>query len=86
MRNHISGGPELLDDLEPARLLYEHPLALIIRVAHPDDKPGRHAPNELALVERERDKLLASRIRTFTDELDLGVFGTLESPFVDLPP
>jgi hypothetical protein len=33
MRNHISARPELLDDLEASRLLHQHTLGLVIRVA-----------------------------------------------------
>ena len=53
MRNHISPGAELLDDLEAPGFLHEHTLTLVIRVAQFHDKTSRHPPNELALADRE---------------------------------
>jgi hypothetical protein len=53
MRNHISAGPKLLDHLEASRFFHEDPFGLVIRVAKGHDETSRHAPNELALIDRE---------------------------------
>ena len=84
MRNHISAGAELLDDLEAPGFFHEHALTLVIRVAQFHDKTSGHPPNELALADRERDNVLARRIRTFTDKFDFGFFGAFESQLVDV--
>ena len=84
MRDHVSARAELLDDLEAPGFLHEHALALVIRVAQFHDKTSRHPPNELALADRERDNVLAIRIRTFTDKFDLCFFGAFESQLVDV--
>ena len=78
MRNHFPGGPELLDDQEASRFLHQHTLALVVHVARSDDKTDRDAANELVLVDRERNKLLTSAVRTLADKSDdLGVFAAL---------
>ena len=84
MRNDVVGRLEPFDDLKSAWLLQEHPLARIVRMADLDHKPIRHPPNELALVERDRHKLAAGRIRALAQEIQPGLFNTLASPFVHL--
>jgi hypothetical protein len=84
MRNDVVGGSESLDNLKAARLLHEHALTLIVHVAHSDHEAARHLPNELALVERDRDKLPTRRIRTFAEEVRPLPSDGLESRLVDL--
>src|SRR6266536_5399088 len=85
MRNDVVGRFEPLDDLKAAGLLHEHTLALTVRVAHSYHEAIRHPPNELALVERDRDKLPAGRIQAFAKEVHPSPCDPLESPLVDLP-
>src|SRR6266487_739230 len=85
MRNDVVGRFEPLDDLKAAGLLHEHTLARIVRVADSDHKPIRHPPNELALIERDRHKLAAGRIRALAEEIQPSLFNTPDSPFVHLP-
>jgi hypothetical protein len=84
MRNDVVCRLEPLDDLKTAGLLQEHSLARIVRMADLDHKPIRHPPNELALVERDRHKLAAGRIRALAQEIQPSLFNTLPSPFVHL--
>jgi hypothetical protein len=84
MRNDVVGRSEPLDDLKPARLLHEHALALTVGVADSDHEAVRHPPNELALVERDRDKLLTGRIRAFAKEVHPSTVDPFEPPLIDL--
>ena len=85
MCNDVVGRSEPLDDLKAARLLHQHALAFTVRMAHSDDEATRHPPNELALVEGNRDKLPTGRIRTFAQEVHPSTVNLLESLLVDLP-
>src|SRR5205807_2217353 len=71
--------------LKAARLLHQHALPLLICVADSDHEAIRHPPNELALVERDRDKLNARRIQAFAEKIQPSLFDSVQSPFVDLP-
>jgi hypothetical protein len=85
MSNDVVGRFEPLDYLKAARLLHQHALALTVRVAHSDHETIRHSPNELALFERDRDRLPTGRIRTFAEEVHPSTVDPFESPLVDLP-
>jgi hypothetical protein len=70
VRDHLPGRAELLDNGESSGLLDHYPLALQVHVVGPDDQTNRDATNELVLVPRAQNNLLARGIRTFTDQLD----------------
>ena len=57
----------------------------MVSVAHLQDESIGHPPNELALVECDRDELTTSRIRTFAEEVHPSSLDSLESMRLNLP-
>ena len=70
MRAHLAGRAEPSRPRQVVRFLDQHPLAVELHVIGPDDETNRDATNELLLVPRAQNNLLARGIRTFTDQLD----------------
>jgi hypothetical protein len=69
--DHVLARSELLEDLEAPGLFHDHLLAGVVDVASYDNEAIRHAPDELALVDGQRDELFAVPVRALADELDL---------------
>jgi len=57
----------------------------MVSVAHLQDESIGHPPNELALVECDRDELPTRRIRTFAEEVHPSAIDSLEPMRLDLP-
>jgi hypothetical protein len=71
MSNYVLARSELLEDLEAPGLFHDHLLAPVVDVTSDDDEAIRHAPDELALVDGQRDELFAVPVRALADELHL---------------